>query len=98
LALLALVPSLFLLWDGFESLRVTDADIAGGAPEDTLGFGVVPFLFAFGTPAVLLLSWAWWRGRQGFPRSLALAETFLFIVSLAFNIASYIALRHRVLG
>ncbi len=96
LAVVALIPSILFLWDGFESLRVTDAQIAGGAPEDTLGFGIASLLVLFGTPAVVLLGWMWWRVRRGFPRGVALVETFLFVGSLTFSVWAYALLKARV--
>lgn len=95
-ALTAGVSSLLLFREGLLSLRVTDAQVAAGPPEDTLGWGIVPVLLFIGGPGVLALLWLWRKADRGVQRSVAAAET-LFLMGLAvFAVWAHTLLRARV--
>jgi hypothetical protein len=97
-ALLIATAGLALLtWDAIESLRITDAQIAAGAPEDTLGFGLFPTLVLLAGPTLLALLWLWRRATGRGQRIVAIVTTALFVASLAFNVWAYNLLRARVL-
>jgi hypothetical protein len=81
---------------GIQSLRVTDAEIAAGPPEDTLGFGVWPVLLLFGGPAFVAVFWLWRQAISGRSRTLAALATVLLISAAGFSIWAYGFLRARV--
>jgi glucan phosphoethanolaminetransferase (alkaline phosphatase superfamily) len=95
-ALLALVPSAILIWQGIVDHTFTDAEIAGGAPEDVLGFGFWTIFVPVGTFAAFLLFWTWCRASRGITRAIAAAETALFLVAAIFATWSYALLKARV--
>jgi len=95
-ALLALLPSALLLWQGITDHLFTEAEIAGGAPEDLLGFGLWPVLLPVGTIAAFLLLWIWRRVARGIARTIVAAEAVLFVASAVFAIWSYELLKARV--
>jgi len=90
------VPSAILIWQGVVDHAFTDAEIAGGAPEDLLGFGLWTILVPVATLAAFLLFWTWRRASRGITRTIALAETALFVVAAIFATWSYALLKARV--
>jgi hypothetical protein len=85
----------FFLLAGVESLNVTDAQIESGAPEDTLGLGVLPIVLFAAIGAVATL-WLWLHA-QGIQRRIASMEAVILGVSVVFSIWAYNILRAQVL-
>jgi len=95
-ALFALVPSIILFWQGAVDHSFTDPQVAGGAPEHVLGFGLWPFLVPVGVIASILLFWTWRQTSGGFTRAIAAAETVLLVAAAIFAIWSHTLLKARV--
>ena len=95
-AILALIPSTILLWQGVVDRSFTEAQVAAGAPEDLLGFGLWTLLVPLGFIAAFLLLWVWRLASPGIRRVIAVAETALFVAAALFAMWSYTLLKARV--
>src|SRR4249920_3689052 len=88
-ALLALLPTLVFVVQGIRDLRMTDAQIQAGAPEDTLGLGFWSIATPVSIVAGILLYSLWRQAPDGLRRSIAIGEVALFVAALAFEFWSY---------
>ena len=87
-----------LLWDAIESLRVTDAQLAAGAPEDFLGVGLYPTLLLFALPAFCGLVLLWGLATRKSQRIVATLGAAIFLASVALNVWAYNLLSSRTIG
>src|SRR5690348_12469532 len=85
-----------LIMEGVHELGVTDQEIEAGPPEDTLGFGIYPFMALFVAPPLIALAWLWRRVTSLRQRQLAGLVTAVFAVAAVFNVWAYNSLRARV--
>jgi hypothetical protein len=86
-----------LILDAISSLRVSDAEIAVAAPQDTLGIGIYPVLLAFGGIGLAALVWAWKQASAVSQRLVAAFATLVLVGSATFAAVAYNVLRDRVL-
>ena len=96
-AILAIVPSALLFWQGIADRKVSAAQIAAGAPEDILGFGPWTILAPVALIAAVLLVWVWRQASLGRQRVIAALEIALFAAAAIFATWSYALLTARVL-
>jgi hypothetical protein len=97
IAIVALLPTLVFVGQGVRDLRLTDAQIEAGAPEDTLGLGFWSVATPVSIVAVVLLVSLWRQAPAGMRRGIAIVEVVLFVGALAFEFFSYRILAARVL-
>ncbi len=95
-AILALIPSTILLWQGVVDRSFTDVQVAAGAPEDLLGFGLWTLLVPLSFIAAFMLLWVWRLASPGIRRGIAAAETALFVAAALLATWSYTLLKARV--
>jgi uncharacterized BrkB/YihY/UPF0761 family membrane protein len=95
--ILALLPTLVFVGQGIRDLRVTDAQIEAGAPEDTLGLGFWSVATPVSIAAIVLFVLLWRQAPAGMRRGIAIVEVVLFVGALVFEFLSYRMLAARVL-
>jgi hypothetical protein len=96
--ILVVVAAGLFVADGVRLLRMTDAEIEAGAPEDTLGFGIFfPMLVLFGVPSCIAVLWLWRQVGRSKSRPVAGALTALLVLSILFSVWAYDIFRARVL-
>ena len=95
--IVVIVAAGLLVADGVRSLRITDAEIEAGAPEDTLGFGIYPVLGLLTVPGFIALVWLWKSPGQSRSRVVPVSLAAALVLSALFAIWAYNTLRGRVL-
>lgn len=98
LLVLVLAPTILLAAGAWSDLHVSDAEIAGAAPEDLLGFG--HWLAWIPLAALELFAWLFLRASAHTSRRrvIARAAIIAFAVSSMVSYWSYLQLYNRVIN